>query len=165
MKEKQEQRQREAENRMWSEMMRFKAELYLKRKIMEYKWKEIGEEADFNFGLDTPIGKFLIMKNNGYVTQETRYRVYFNNKELGPVARLEEGKEKVQEYLKDKIKELQDFILPIEIKQWNDMSRTITQAPKIEDDYNYLKGFYDGAKGETAKWATFDSTKEIQDHG
>ena len=91
--------------------------------------------------------------------------MYFNNKELGPVARLEEGKEKVQEYLKDKIKELQDFILPIEIKQWNDMSRTITQAPKIEDDYNYLKGFYDGAKGETAKWATFDSTKEIQDHG
>ena len=165
MKEKQEQRQREAENRMWSEMMRFKAELYLKRKTMEYKWKEIGEEADFNFGLDTPIGKFSIMKNNGYVTQMTRYRVYFNNKELGPVARLEEGKEKVQEYLKDKIKELQDFILPIEIKQWNDMSRTITQAPKIEDDYNYLKGFYDGAKGETAKWATFDSTKEIQDHG
>ncbi len=136
----------DSENKMWWEMQKFKAELYLKRKTMEYKWKEIGEESDFNFGLDTPIGKFSIMKNNGYVTQETRYRVYFSNRGLGPVATLEEGKEKVQEYLKARIKELQDFILPIEMKQWNDMPSTITQAPKIEDDYNYLKGFYDGVK-------------------
>lgn len=77
---------------------------------MENKWKEIGDESNFSYLLDTPIGEFTICKKTGHISTEARYNIYHMGMHLRCVGTIAKGKEIVAEYLKRKTGELNNLI-------------------------------------------------------
>lgn len=112
---------------------------------MKYEWSELKRHyEDKNYiyiDLVTPIGIFLITtdpNNHG------AYRIIKRGREWQATKTVEEGKEAVAKYLRKKAEELQSFINPIFLKEFINSPQELIPIPKLEDDFNYLRGFYDG---------------------
>ena len=115
---------------------------------LNYRWEALNQHAEdesyYWTELYTPIGSFTIATNR--TNNPGKFAVYGgrNQRPKVLVEDIEEGKEFVANHLREKAEELQSFIIPIILEEWINSPQELIPIPKLEDDFNYLRGFYDG---------------------